>query len=132
MYKINVTNAVINSVIQKLCHTPVEPINRFKIKAKPSITKIYRNIEIIKEENPLPKASRLPDTVIDTEEIIKPILIILKAVSPIEIVSGLAVNKPINFSGINKQRTVPSAITVNIIERAVLNIFLTLVYSSAP
>ena len=69
MYKINVTNAVINSVIQKLCHTPVEPINRFKIKAKPSITKIYRNIEIIKEENPLPKASRLPDTVIDTEEI---------------------------------------------------------------
>ena len=104
MYKINVTNAVINSVIQKLCHTPVEPINRFKIKAKPSITKIYRNIEIIKEENPLPQASRLPDTVIDTEEIIKPILIILKAVSPIEIVSGLAVtNQLIFLELINKE-----------------------------
>ena len=49
------------------------------MKASPNITTMYLNIEITREENPFPKASKEPDTVIDREETINPALIKAKS-----------------------------------------------------
>lgn len=86
---ITAAKAVINSVIQKLCHTPWAPITLLRIHARRSIMPIYLNMEIISELIPFPRASSAPDMVTGIEETINPMLIILIARTPIAIVSGL-------------------------------------------
>lgn len=67
------------------------------MKASPNITTMYLNIEITREENPFPKASKEPDTVIDREETINPALIKRRAVQPISMVASLSENSPIRY-----------------------------------
>ena len=76
---ITAAKAVINSVIQKLCHTPWAPITLLRIHARRSIMPIYLNMEIISEFIPFPRASSAPDMVTGIEETINPMLIILIA-----------------------------------------------------
>ena len=70
--------------------------------------------------------------VTDTVDTINPALIILNAVSPALIVSGLLVNRPMRVPGITRHRTVPIAIIASISTIDVLYIFLTLSCSPAP
>lgn len=46
------------------------------------MTTTYLNIDIISEGIPLPSPSSAPEAVTDTEDIINPALIILKAAAP--------------------------------------------------
>ena len=70
--------------------------------------------------------------VTDTDDTIKPALIILSALAPALIVFALVVNKPISLSGISRHIAVPAHIIINTIIVAVEYIFLTLLCSPAP
>ena len=71
------------------------------------ITATYLHTDIISDGNPFPSPSSAPVEVTDTVDTINPALIILNAVSPALIVSGLLVNRPISDPGIARQRIVP-------------------------
>ena len=129
---ITAARAVINSVIQKLCHTPSAPIMLLRIYARRSITPIYLNTEIIRELTPFPKASSAPDIVTGIEETIKPMLIILIARTPIAIVSGLDEKIPISLPGAIRHSMVPRVMTMPIIEREQRKILRTRLCSPAP
>ena len=96
------------------------------------ITATYLHTDIISDGNPFPSPSSAPAEVTDTVDTINPALIILNAVSPALIVSGLFVTRPISHSGIARQTILPAAIIANISTIDVLYIFLTLSCSPAP
>lgn len=129
---ITAAKAVINSVIQKLCHTPWAPITLLRIHARRSIMPIYLNMEIISELIPFPRASSAPDMVTGIEETINPMLIILIARIPIAIVSGLDEKIPISLSGAIRHSMVPRVMTMPIIEREQIKILRTRLCSPAP
>ena len=92
----------------------------------------YLNTDIISEGKPLPSPSRAPEAVTDTDDTIKPALIIFKADTPAVIVFSLLVNKPISVPGIHKHIMVPMHMIIMTIVVAVVYIFLTRLYSLAP
>lgn len=124
--------AVANSVIQNACHTPTASKNRLKIKATGIINKAYRSKEITKEGVPIPNPSSAPQEMIEMEETINPMLIILRAVLPAAIVSAFVENSPINRSGINQHRMVPTVMMQAESASVTRYIFSTLTYSFAP
>lgn len=101
--------AVTNSVIQKACHTPRASRKRLKTNATGRISRAYRSREITSEGVPMPSPSRAPQEMMETEETIKPMLMIHKAVLPMAMVSALVENKPISCPGIVQHRMVPTA-----------------------
>ena len=95
------------SVIQNACHTPTASKKWLKRKAAGIISTVYRSREITREGLPIPKPSRAPLEMTDTEETINPTLIMRKAMLPAAIVSGLVENNPINWPGISNRAPSP-------------------------
>lgn len=121
-----------SSEIPKAHHTPIVPIKRLNIKAAGIIKIKYRKREITRDGIPIPKPSKAPQEVTETDETINPVLIIRSAVVPAWIVSIFEVNRLISCVGIRRHKMVPNTIMIVISDRAVVYIFLTLLYSPAP
>ena len=87
---------------------------------------------MIRDSLPFPSPSNAPDTVTETDDTIKPILISRRASLPNAIVSGLPVNSPISDCGTAIHRIVPITMTTAIRNSADWKISLTRFDSPAP
>ena len=74
--------AVINSEIQKACHTPTAPKILLKTNAVDIVKTVYRSKDIINEAPPILNPSNAPEDITDIEETTNPMLIIRKATLP--------------------------------------------------
>ena len=88
----------------------------------------YLDSDMNSDGIPLPSPSKAPEHVTETADTAKPQLMYLRAVTPIYIVSGFAVNNPISWYGITQASIIID--TVSFI--AVLNILSTRLCSPAP
>ena len=93
------TAAAITSVIQKACQTPTGPHSRLRTKASGRMTTAYRSREMSREGPPIPRPSRAPQEMTDTEEMMNPTLMIRRAVLPTAMVWALEENSPIRLPG---------------------------------
>ena len=89
------------SVRRKACHTPEGPETELKRKAAGRITTVYLHRDMMREANPFPIPYKAKDEVTDTDDIIKPALIMRRALAPSAIVSGLPVKNDMSASGTN-------------------------------
>ena len=101
--------AVINSVIQKECHTPASPKNWLNTKANGTMMMRYRSKETARDSFPFPSPSNAPLDTTETEETMKPQEIIRSAEEPAVIVAVCVVNIFIKISGVNIKSAVPTA-----------------------
>lgn len=92
----------------------------------------YLDSDMNSDGIPLPNPSKAPEHVTETADTAKPQLMYLRAVTPIFIVSGFAVNNPISWYGITQASIVPSIIIDTVSFIAVLNILSTRLCSPAP
>ena len=92
----------------------------------------YLDSDMNSDGIPLPNPSKAPEHVTETADTAKPQLMYLRAVTPIFIVSGFAVNNPISCYGITPTRIVTSIIIDTVSFIAVLNILSTRLCSPAP
>lgn len=88
--------AVITSVTQNACHTPVTPTIRLNANAAGTITNTYRQSEIRRDGPPFPRPSSEPPDVTDMEDTTNPIQITLSATLPTCTVCAFVVNIPIS------------------------------------
>ena len=80
----------------------------------------------------MPRPSRAPEEVTDTEEITNPAQMIRRAVPPAWMVSGWEVNSPIRGSAQSRQTTVPKAMMIPLAHRVALYSCRTRPRSPAP
>ena len=92
----------------------------------------YRNSEIIRDCVPFPSPSSAPEDVTETDETIKPALMMRRAFCPDKTVSGLLVNRLISCFDAVRHRTVPKTMMIQLIQRVMSYILLTLLCSPAP
>lgn len=76
------TAAATASVTQKACQTPLAPSTRLSRKAAGMMSTAYRSREMRREGPPIPRPSRAPQEITDTDEMMNPILMIRSAVLP--------------------------------------------------
>ena len=105
---------------------------RDSMNATGMIINTYRQRDMTSDGVPLPRPSRAPELVTLTDEMMKPALIILSALSPVLIASVSLANSDVSQSGTARNSAVPSAMIAAVIMRTILYIFLTRPYSPAP
>ena len=92
------TRVAAASVTQKACQTPAGPHSRLNTKASGRMTAAYRSSEMTSEGTPSPSPSSAPQEMTDTDEMMKPALIILSALSPVLIASVSLANSDVSQS----------------------------------
>ena len=92
----------------------------------------YLDSDMNSDGIPLPSPSKAPEHVTVTADTAKPQLMYLRAVTPIFIVSGFALNNHISWYGITQASIVQSIIIDTVSFIAVLNILSTRLCSPAP
>ena len=109
-YRTYATTAVSPSVHTNAHHTPAASKKRLNTNAAGMITATYLITEMTRDAIPCPNASKAPEQVTETADMINPRLMICRAVIPIVIVSVFSVKSPISSPGINQHSAVPMTI----------------------